>query len=382
MTGPRVAVAGVHGHGASHLRNIARLAAADKAQLVAAADPQGAKDLPADVQVFAGLEELLAATKLDVVVICTPIQTHVKLAELAMRAGVDVLLEKPPTASLAEFEQLSAVVAETGRACQVGFQAQASEATLQLAAMVADGRFGEIRGISAVGKWVRTAKYFQRARWAGRRTLDGVAVVDGAVTNPLAHATAAALLIDGSTGVDDVRSVETELFRANPIESDDTWTVRIVTGRGTPILIAVTLCATEHLEAQVIVHGSEGRAVLHYQSDTLEIHEGSCMTVRKLGRADLLENLLEHRADPAVSLYCPLPATGGFTRVVEAVRTAADPVEIPDALVEWEGEGLERRPIVLDVENWIDRASDELALFSEIGAPWSKQGTSQGKRES
>ena len=50
-----------------------------------------------------------------------------------MRAGADVLLEKPPTASLAEFEQLSAVVAETGRACQVGFQAQASQATLTLA---------------------------------------------------------------------------------------------------------------------------------------------------------------------------------------------------------------------------------------------------------
>jgi predicted dehydrogenase len=332
--------------------------------LVAVADPLGATDLPADVGVFAGLDELLAVTEVDVVVICTPIQTHVPLAELAMRAGADVLLEKPPTASLAEFEQLSALVAETGRACQIGFQAQASEATLKLASMMADGRLGEIRGISATGKWVRTARYFQRARWAGRRTLDGVAVVDGAVTNPLAHATAAALLIDGSTGVDDVRSIESELFRANPIESDDTSSVRIVTGRGTPILIAVTLCATEQLEAQVVVHGSEGRAVLQYQSDLLDGN--------KYGRADLLENLLEHRADPAVPLYVPVAATGGFTRVVDAVHTAADPVEIPEALVRWDGAGPERRPIVLDVENWIDRASDELALFSELGAPWTK----------
>ena len=68
----------------------------------------------------------------------------------------------------------------------------------------------------------------------------------------------------------------------------------------------------------------------------------------------------------------PLAATGGFTRVVEAVRTAPDPAVIAPELVRWEGEGLERRPIVLDVENWIDRASDELALFSEIGAPWTK----------
>jgi predicted dehydrogenase len=313
---------------------------------------------------------LLKATEIDVVIISTPIQTHLPLAELAMRAGADVLLEKPPTASLAEFSQLSAVVAETGRACQVGFQAQASQATLRLAEMVADGRFGEIRGIGAVGKWVRKAQYFQRARWAGRRTLDGVAVVDGAVTNPLAHSTAAALLLDGSQGLDDVRSVETELYRANSIESDDTSTVRLVTGRGTPILIAVTLCASEHLEPQVIVHGSEGRAVLRYASDTLEFDDG---TVRKFEREDLLENLLDHRADPAVPLYVPLSATGGFTKVVEAVRVAEDPAGIPPECVRWEGDGLERHPIVLDVEKWIDRASDELALFSELGAPWTQQ---------
>ena len=367
MTGPRVAVAGVHGHGASHVRNVARLAAAGRAELVAVADPRPAADLTAPA--FASLAELLAATEVDVVIISTPIQTHVPLAELAMRAGADVLLEKPPTASLAEFDQLSAIVAETGRACQVGFQAQASQATLTLAKLVADGRLGELRGISAVGKWVRTARYFQRARWAGRRTLDGVAVVDGAVTNPLAHATAAALLLDGSTGADDVRSVETELFRANPIESDDTSTVRIVTARGTTILIAVTLCATEHLEPAVIVDGSEGRAVLRYASDTLETDSGTTTYERE----DLLENLLAHRADPAVPLYCPLAATGGFTRVVEAVRTAKDPAGIPAELIRWEGEGLERHPVVLDVERWIDRASDELALFSEIGAPWMSQ---------
>ncbi|MGY4767083.1 Gfo/Idh/MocA family protein [Kribbella sp. CWNU-51] len=367
MTGLRVAVAGVHGHGASHVRNVARLAAAGRAELVAVADPRPAADLTAPA--FGSLAELLASTEVDVVIISTPIQTHVPLAELAMRAGADVLLEKPPTASLAEFDQLSAIVAETGRACQVGFQAQASQATLTLAKLVADGRLGELRGISAVGKWVRTARYFQRARWAGRRTLDGVAVVDGAVTNPLAHATAAALLLDGSTGTDDVRSVETELFRANPIESDDTSTVRIVTARGTTILIAVTLCATEHLEPAVIVDGSEGRAVLRYASDTLETDSGSTTYERE----DLLENLLAHRADPGVPLHCPLAATGGFTRVVEAVRTAKDPAGIPAGLIRWEGEGLERHPVVLDVERWIDRASDELALFSEIGAPWMSQ---------
>jgi predicted dehydrogenase len=355
-------VAGVHGHGATHVHNARRYG-----DLVAIADPRPPDD--AGVPVFPSLEELLAATEVDVVVISTPIQTHVPLAELALRAGADVLLEKPPTASLAEFDQLSKVIEETGRACQVGFQAQASAATLQLAQLMADGGLGEIRGISATGKWLRKAAYFDRAPWAGRRTLNGVAVVDGAVTNPLAHSTAAALLLDGSTGVDDIASVETDLFRANDIESDDTSTVRITTTRGTSILIAVTLCAAEHLDPAVIVHGSRGRAVLNYTTDTLELPDSR----QVLARGDLLQNLIAHRADPAVPLYCSFAATGGFTRVVEAIRLADEPAVIADAFVRWEGEGADRHPIVHDVEHWIDRASDELALFSELGTPWAKR---------
>ncbi|MEU4190719.1 Gfo/Idh/MocA family oxidoreductase [Kribbella sp. NPDC026611] len=360
---PRVAVAGVHGHGARHVDNVLRLAGAGQAELVGVADPRPA-DLGAPA--YGSLQELLEATDVDVVIISTPIQTHVPLATLALRTGADVLLEKPPTASLAEFEELLKVVDETGRACQVGFQAQASEATLTLRSMMSAGDLGEIRGISATGKWVRTAKYFDRARWAGRRTLDGVPVVDGAVTNPLAHATAAALLLDGSTSVDDISRVETDLYRANPIESDDTSTVRITTTRGTTILVAVTLCATEHLEPELVVHGSKREAALRYATDELDD--------AKYDRADLLENLLAHRADRGVPLFCPLVATGGFTRVVEAIRTAADPAEIPADLVQWEGEGPDRRPIVRDVEAWIDRAAAQRQLFSELRAPWTTHG--------
>jgi hypothetical protein len=31
---------------------------------------------------------------------------------------------------------------------------------------------------------------------------------------------------------------------------------------------------------------------------------------------------------------------------------------------------LERRPVVAEVEKWVARAGEELALFRELGAPW------------
>ena len=371
-------MAGVHGHGASHVRHVARLAAAGRVRFVAVADPRPpSPELPPEgVETFPDLSALLAVREIDVVVISTPIQTHVPLAELALRAGADVLLEKPPTASLAEFEHLSAVIAETGRSCQVGFQVAGSQAARRLTSMVADGDLGELRGIGAAGAWVRTAAYWQRARWAGRRSLDGVAVVDGAVTNPFAHSTAAALMIDGSARADQVVSVETELFRANPIEADDTSSVRIRTTRGTTVLTALTLCAeSAGAEPMVIVHGSAGRAVLRYPSDRLEVTIDGRTGVMQYERDDLLANLLDHRADPSTPLLSPLAETGGFTRVVEAVRVAEPPAEIPARLVRWQDEGPERRPVVLEVEKWVTRATEELALFSELGAPWAQPHT-------
>src|SRR5690625_5838874 len=78
--------------------------------------------IPASDGRFTSLEEMLYTTVPDVVVLATPIHTHGPLAKQAMRAGSHVLMEKPPTATLAEFESVVSVAEETGKACQVGFQ--------------------------------------------------------------------------------------------------------------------------------------------------------------------------------------------------------------------------------------------------------------------
>ena len=222
---------GIHGHGASHVRKVADLQERGLATLTALVDP---RPLDGDVPWYPDLDTLLAEARPDVVVIATPIHTHLALASAALRAGCDVLLEKPTTASLAEHAELLAVVEETGRLCQVGFQTFGSGAVDEVARIVATGELGEITGVGAVGTWVRTAAYYERARWAGRRTLDGVEVVDGVVTNPLAHAIATALLLAGARTAEDVTDVRLDLHRAHPIEADDTSAVVVETRGGDP----------------------------------------------------------------------------------------------------------------------------------------------------
>ena len=102
---------------------------------------------------------------------------------------------------------------------------------------------GPVIRLGAVGAWSRTVGYWTRSPWSGRRSVQGRAVVDGVVTNALAHAVATALAIAGCQRMEDVDSVETDLYRANAIESDDTSVVRIRTTDGRDVTCALTLSA-------------------------------------------------------------------------------------------------------------------------------------------
>lgn len=364
---PTVAVVGIHGHGASHVRRVVDLQERGLATLTALVDP---RPLDGEVPWYPDLDTLLAEARPDVVVISTPIHTHLALASAALRAGCDVLLEKPTTASLAEHAELLAVVEQTGRLCQVGFQTFGSGAVDEVARIVATGELGEITGVGAVGTWVRTAAYYQRARWAGRRTLDGVEVVDGVVTNPLAHAIATALLLAGARTAQDVTDVRLDLFRAHPIEADDTSAVVVETRSGIRVAAGLTLCAPERTPARVTVRGTLGTATLLYETDEIEVSSPRGTRRIRCGRVDLLTHLLTARAHPPVTLRCSVADTGAFLRVLEAVRTGPDPLPVPDAFVEWVDEGSARHPVIADVEAWCARVADEGATFTELGAPF------------
>jgi predicted dehydrogenase len=369
-----VLLVGAHGHGRWHLRNLDRLRRAGApVHLAGVCD---VRPLEPDQRALAGgvpvgdrLDELLDAVRPGVTIVCTPIPTHARLALAAARSGSHVLLEKPPTPTWDGYCGLRAGITGTGRAVQVGFQSLGSAAVPAVRALVADGAIGEVRGIGAAGAWVRDAGYWSRAPWAGRRVLDGVPVVDGALTNPFAHAVATALALDGSGGQDPL-DVRVELYRASPIEADDTACLRLTTARGTTVAVAATLSAERHEEPYVVVHGTRGRIVLDYKSDRVRLVAGDRVETTTHPTTDLLENLVAHTLDPGVGLLVPLAATRAFMRVVEAVRLAPDPREVPAGHRRTDTSGPHPRTVLPGVGAAVARAAEDLALFSELGLPW------------
>ncbi|WP_285319552.1 DUF6807 family protein [Pseudarthrobacter sp. lyk4-40-TYG-27] len=371
---PRVALVGVHGFGERHLANLARLEQAGALELVAVADPHPPQpgSLAGSVAVYPDLDGLLAAQPgVDVVIIATPIQTHAPLAIAALSAGMDVYVEKPPVASLAQFEQVLAAARDHGRRVQVGFQSLGSQALPAIRGLVEAGEIGTVLGLSATGQWLRTKAYFNRSRWAGKRSLDGTDVVDGVATNALAHAVATGLHLAGAHTLADVRSVETDLYRANSTESDDTSILRIRTAGGETLLCALTLCAPEQLNPAVTVHGTLGEITLSYTEDHVVITTPAGERRESFGRTDLLENLLDARAN-GTPLLCALEDTGAFTAVLEAIRTAPAPAPIGTGFITWEGEGDDAHPVVQGISGTLERAVKAQATFAELGVPWAR----------
>ncbi|WP_246099775.1 Gfo/Idh/MocA family protein [Tessaracoccus rhinocerotis] len=367
---------GVNGFGLQHLLALQPLLRAGRCRLVAVADPSPptgrSEELVGTTPRFASLEDLLADDVPDVVIISTPLHTHRGLAELALRAGSNVLLEKPPTVSLAEFSELCEVVRETGRTVQVGFQSLGSSSYAVIDRAIAAGEIGEVTGIGVVGTWLRATSYYERSTWAGRRTFRGLPVVDGVVTNPLSHAIATALRIDGSRRSEDVSEVSLDLYRAHDIEADDTSSVAVTTARGTRIAAGLTLCAAEQTQPRVVVHGSSGSITFYYKLDVVEVANAAGTRRIECSTTPLLQNLLDHVADPETALLSSLEDSGAFMRVLEAVRTAPDPTPIGDRHVEWRTDSAGRHPVVHEVEHWCEQVASQLRSFTDLGAPWAR----------
>jgi predicted dehydrogenase len=376
LTPVRVALVGGHGHGHWHLSNLLRLQGVGLTQLVGVCDvrPLAGEELTpfGPVAQSRSLPELLEEVPADIVVIATPIHTHVTLTEVAARHGAAVLLEKPPAPTLADFERLVDVVDKHGIACQVGFQSLGSAAVPAVRDLIDSGAIGQLRGIGVAGAWQRDPSYYARAPWAGRKSLDGVPVADGALTNPFAHALAVAFRIDDSDrGA--VRDLELELFHANPIESDDTSSLRLRTARGTVVTVAVTLCGEEDRPPYLLVHGDRGRIRFGYTSDEIELKTAKGTEVRRYERADLLENLLAHLTNPAHPLLVPVESVRAFMQVLDAVQHAPEPRSVPaDAvrILDGDRDGTGRR-VIPGIDADVAACAEQLQTFSGLRVGWS-----------
>jgi predicted dehydrogenase len=96
---------------------------------------------------YTTLSDLLAQCKVDLVDICTPPQAHSTLAVEAMKAGVNVLIEKPMTMTVKDAEKIVECQKATGVKAGVIHNWLFDDPVLQADAVIKKGKLGEIFNI-------------------------------------------------------------------------------------------------------------------------------------------------------------------------------------------------------------------------------------------
>ncbi|MYL33892.1 gfo/Idh/MocA family oxidoreductase [Pontibacillus yanchengensis] len=132
--------------------------------------------------VFEDYNQLLALEMVDAVSICTWNNTHAEIAIAALKAGKDVLVEKPLCMSIAEARAVEAAVHESGQMLQVGFVRRHGTNAKVLKTFIDNGELGEIyyakatctRRIGNPGGW-----FADKERSGGGPLIDlGVHMID------------------------------------------------------------------------------------------------------------------------------------------------------------------------------------------------------------
>jgi predicted dehydrogenase len=147
---PKIGIIGCGGIArASHAPSLKRLEAEGACEVVACADvvPEAARAFAQQFEiprVFTDFRDLVALDDLDGVSIATPPFVHRAATVAALRAGKDVLCEKPMAMNVAEAKEMLAVARETGRVLTIGHGGRFSAPAQAIYQRIAAGDLGEI----------------------------------------------------------------------------------------------------------------------------------------------------------------------------------------------------------------------------------------------
>jgi predicted dehydrogenase len=112
----------------------------------------------------ADLERMIDEQRVDRVIITAPDHAHADLVARAMRAGADVVVEKPLTISEEGCRTIAEAIRETGRDLVMTFNYRYSPRNSELRRVIADGEIGRV--LSVHFEWVldtaHGADYFRR----------------------------------------------------------------------------------------------------------------------------------------------------------------------------------------------------------------------------
>lgn len=210
---------------------------------------------------YTDMETMLAEDDIDWVHLCTPVKAHLPLAKLAIEAGVPVLIQKPVTETVAEYEELEAMAEEHGVTVSVVHNHNFDPAMRKLEAAIDRGVVGDVRSVEVRYTGQTYPDDVRRGEWAFE--LPGGEFEEG-----IPHPLYLLLRVGGyPASLDDVQ-VSTHLAREyeRPFTYDG---AKLQYVSESDIICSTTLLPGDVPDKGVHVHGDDGVLIADLVSQSL-----------------------------------------------------------------------------------------------------------------
>ncbi|HIH31307.1 TPA: Gfo/Idh/MocA family oxidoreductase [Candidatus Woesearchaeota archaeon] len=190
----------------------------------------------------------------DAVSICTPHNTHYKLAEELLLNGKDVLIEKPVAIKLDDAQKLAYIAQQENRVTATIFQHRYEPVNVWIKEHLDLGKLGDLLSISVQIKWSKHSNYYDS--WKGKLDEAG----GGVLINQAIH------FIDLANWFGDgIKEVYTNNIQHRSIEVEDNAIVSLKFKSDAIGLIDASTSAQKHIGTTVEIVGTK---------DTIKTYEG------------------------------------------------------------------------------------------------------------
>jgi predicted dehydrogenase len=235
------------------------------------------------------VDSAIADAAVDVVLVLTPANAHLEIAEKSFAAGKHVLLEKPLDITLQRAEQIVSRGRSSGLTFGVVLQHRFRPASLRLRQALKDKSLGDVEAASLRVPWWRPQSYYDEG---GRGTFarDG----GGVLLSQAIHA------LDLFRSLLPVRNIVASQIRTTALhrmESEDHVTSLMTLANGAPASLLATTAAYPGFPETLEITGSQGSAHLAGGALKLSWLDGRQEIVEAEGKSGSGANIMDFPHD-------------------------------------------------------------------------------------
>ncbi len=379
-------IVGVGGHGARHVKSsliLEQEALGEISAVVIRSPEKHAKEVDffesRGVKIYKDYNEMLEAEKgrTEIVALPTAIHQHKEMTIKALKNGYNVIVEKPPAATIQDLDEMLAAERKSGKFCAVSFQFLYMKTVSTLKEYICDGKLGEIKKVLVKGKWKRQDSYYERTPWAGKFIYDGQYVLDGTINNPLAHYLMNSLYFASMEMGEaaNPKLVRAELYKGHRIEGEDTSCLQAELHSGVQVFFFATLCSQKQSNPSHRIIGTKGTADWVTEEEVfIKYNDGRCEVIKDDDpneMTNVFRNVARYLRGMDETINCPLRITRPFVLAVNGAYESARSIkQIPDKYIARKKEGESISTIIENIDEIIDQSFEKHKLYSDLGIKW------------